>query len=381
MAIPLGTCVQGFVDTISRPSGRSPHAEIRLHFVQMVLADGYSVELYNSPLQSVASDIGSVSSDPAQQELLIEQGGLGGAPVADVFVNVSASSDVLLDNGTQFEIQLERPLSLDSARISAAIAVSKSPRISQFKSATKCRFYRWNTRHSRNSRHRHSWQPWHARHCHSRHEWRTGHRHSRYLPHARHCHPRHSGYTGHRLPRPAGRGLRAAGSIRIFQIVSRSWCADARRPATDQRKLQSHLDGRGRQRRCPPHPQKDARHRRQSSRRKTSDKSVQEYCYPARQCRRPAIPRVRAIQRTNRRALLRTSLRRKFLSHRQQTTRRLIPQLRGVSFSSTDFSPCAFNAARSTARSRDQSAQPNRSATNTATPHAPQPHPRAPAAA
>jgi hypothetical protein len=42
MAIPRGTCVQGFVDAISRPSGRSPHAEIRLHFVQMVFADGYS---------------------------------------------------------------------------------------------------------------------------------------------------------------------------------------------------------------------------------------------------------------------------------------------------------------------------------------------------
>jgi hypothetical protein len=140
MAIPPGTYVQGFVDTISRPSGHSPHAEFRLHFVQMVFADGYSVELYNTPLPSAASDRAAVPSDPVQQELLIEQGGLGGAPVADVFVNVSAGSDVLLDSGTQFEIQLERPLSLDPARIAAAIAVSKSPRISQFKSATECRF-------------------------------------------------------------------------------------------------------------------------------------------------------------------------------------------------------------------------------------------------
>jgi hypothetical protein len=139
MAIPPGTYEQGLVDTISRPSGPSPHAEFRLHFVQMVFADGYNVELYNTPLPS-PSDSAAVPSDPVQQELLIEQGGLDGAPVADVFVNVSASSDVLLDNGTQFEIQLERPLSLDSARIAAAIAVSKSPRISQFKSATKCRF-------------------------------------------------------------------------------------------------------------------------------------------------------------------------------------------------------------------------------------------------
>lgn len=140
MAIPPGTYLQGFVDTISRPSGRSPHAEFRLHFVQMVFADGYSVELYNTPLPSAASDSAAVLSDPVQQELLIEQGGLGGAPIADVFVNVSASSDVLLDNGTQFEIQLERPLSLNSARIAEAIAVAKPPRISQFKSATKCRF-------------------------------------------------------------------------------------------------------------------------------------------------------------------------------------------------------------------------------------------------
>lgn len=140
MAIPPGTYVQGLVDTISRPSGRSPHAEFRLHFVQMVFADGYSVELYSAPRQSAASESNAVPSDAVQQELLIEQGGLVGAPVADVIVSVSARSDVLLDNGTQFEIQLERPLSLDSARIAAAIAVSKSPRISQFKSATKCRF-------------------------------------------------------------------------------------------------------------------------------------------------------------------------------------------------------------------------------------------------
>jgi hypothetical protein len=73
MAIPPGTYVQGFVDTISRPSGHSPHAEFRLHFVQMVFADGYSVELYNTPLPSAASDRAAVPSDPVQQELLIEQ--------------------------------------------------------------------------------------------------------------------------------------------------------------------------------------------------------------------------------------------------------------------------------------------------------------------
>ena len=48
MAIPLGTYVQGQIDTLTPPGWLSPHAQFQMHFTKIIFADGYTVELPGS---------------------------------------------------------------------------------------------------------------------------------------------------------------------------------------------------------------------------------------------------------------------------------------------------------------------------------------------
>jgi hypothetical protein len=61
------------------------------------------------------------------------------AAVATVNVQVAGRSDVLLDNGTQFEMVMEQPLALDTAAIAAAVRLSRPPKAWDWKSASLCR--------------------------------------------------------------------------------------------------------------------------------------------------------------------------------------------------------------------------------------------------
>jgi hypothetical protein len=106
MAIPPGSYVKGTIDILYRPSLRSGHAEFRMSFAQIVFANGYTVAL------------------PA---------------AATVNVQVAASSDVLLDNGSQFEMVLAQPLTLDAAAVAAAVRVSRAPQPRDWKTASLCR--------------------------------------------------------------------------------------------------------------------------------------------------------------------------------------------------------------------------------------------------
>jgi hypothetical protein len=110
MAIPPGTYVKGNIDILSPPGRFSNQAEFRMYFSQMVFANGYTVSF---PDPDIA--------------------------IATPTVSVSSRSDVLLDNGTQFEMVLDRAVSLDAARVAAAGTRSKAPEIAQWKSATQCR--------------------------------------------------------------------------------------------------------------------------------------------------------------------------------------------------------------------------------------------------
>ncbi len=107
MAIPPGTYVKGTIDILYRPSARSDRAEFRMSFAEIVFANGYTVALP--------------------------------AAVATVNVLVAPRSDVLLDNGSQFEMVLEQPLTLDAAAIAAAVRVSRPPKPWDWKSASLCR--------------------------------------------------------------------------------------------------------------------------------------------------------------------------------------------------------------------------------------------------
>jgi len=147
MAVPPGTYVEGVIDSLTRP-GHSGHAAFQLHFTELIFANGYFVPLDTAASGQPASKLpasassapSAISGDLVQQAYLAELGGLSGAPSAMLYVNVSSSSDVLLDNGTQFDMIVQTPLQLDAARIANALSVSKAPLLTQFKSATQCRF-------------------------------------------------------------------------------------------------------------------------------------------------------------------------------------------------------------------------------------------------
>ena len=108
MAIPPRTYVRGQIDILTLPRLLSGHAELRVQFTQMVFADGSAVALSDGAL-------------------------------ATLNVAVSPRSDILLDNGTQFEMVLERPLTLDAEHVAAAVRLTKPVKAAPWKSATRCR--------------------------------------------------------------------------------------------------------------------------------------------------------------------------------------------------------------------------------------------------
>lgn len=107
MAISPGTYIKGTIDILCRSGLGSGRAEFRMSFSQIVFANGYTAAIP--------------------------------AAIASVNVLVAARSDVLLDNGSQFEMTFEQPLALEAAAVAAAARVTRPPKPSDWKSASLCR--------------------------------------------------------------------------------------------------------------------------------------------------------------------------------------------------------------------------------------------------
>src|SRR5580704_15294401 len=118
IAIPPGTYVQGQIDALTRPSWLSSRATFQMHFTKMIFANGYTVEIPSVP-QNTSGQAGQ--SGKSGQAVLPKIP----AASATVYVEVSSRSDILLDNGTQIEMVLQSPLSLDAARVMAAARQTK----------------------------------------------------------------------------------------------------------------------------------------------------------------------------------------------------------------------------------------------------------------
>jgi hypothetical protein len=137
MAIPPGTYVQGQIDSLTLPRWLSPHAEFHIHFTKIIFANGYTVELgarrnasAGEPVAPRASTLPGTPPPPDGDVF---------AAVANPYVVVSSSSDVLLDNGTQIDMVLQVPLRLNAAKVAAAARQSNTGSLAQLKSATRCR--------------------------------------------------------------------------------------------------------------------------------------------------------------------------------------------------------------------------------------------------
>ena len=111
--VPTGTHAEGRIGILIRPGLRSPGAELRVPFAQMILASGQVVNLPGTPEEPGA--------------------------VANINVQLAPRSDVLLDIGTPIEIVFDRPPLMDSAAIAAAVRHTSRLDLTQFKSASQCR--------------------------------------------------------------------------------------------------------------------------------------------------------------------------------------------------------------------------------------------------
>jgi hypothetical protein len=130
VAIPAGTYVQGTIQSITRPSRFRGRAEIQVLLTTLIFGNGYIAQLPSLP--SIAANAQS-SADQSSTNLPL-------APtLMKLSVDVSASSDVLIDNGAQFDAMLGAPLLLDSNQVKAARTATRPVDLAQLKSASMCR--------------------------------------------------------------------------------------------------------------------------------------------------------------------------------------------------------------------------------------------------
>jgi len=149
MVIPAGTYVQGVIDRVHRPGRVKGKAEILMHFTSLVFPNGYTVVMpagvENVPgaeqekvkdqegtiqgggnkgekvktaagTAATGAVIGAASSGTGKGALI--GGGIGGAAGLAIAM-LSRGPDVRLMPGTSLEMIIQRPLTLDSARVHA----------------------------------------------------------------------------------------------------------------------------------------------------------------------------------------------------------------------------------------------------------------------
>ncbi len=149
LAIPVGTYVEGVIDKVA--TGRSGPS-VRMRFNHLLFSNGYRVAVSGANTQAKAlsprstspettatsSESGPVYGLVAQQQsptlppppshtgaiVGVAVGGAAAAVVAIVLLNRHGGGRnlVLFDSGWQFAMVLENPVSLDSARVAAALA-------------------------------------------------------------------------------------------------------------------------------------------------------------------------------------------------------------------------------------------------------------------
>jgi hypothetical protein len=83
-----------------------------MHFTKIIFASGYTLELESAPAQ---------------------------AATATVHVQVTSRNDVLLDNGAQFDMIVQTPLTLDANRVAQAVRQSRPIAVAPARSASMCR--------------------------------------------------------------------------------------------------------------------------------------------------------------------------------------------------------------------------------------------------
>jgi hypothetical protein len=193
IAIPPGTFVEGIIDALTRPTWRTKRADFQMHFTKLIFVNGYTVDLPDAPQ-------GAATARPANSLA-------GPTATASVRVDVSYASDILLDNGSQFEMGGATPhlAGCEASFRGCAPHQTASDRSISIRDPLPP-----NSRVAWNLRHRHTG---HARYTGytadsytRRGTWHAGHRHTGYATDPRYTHnsyPRFSGHSGNCVPRAA----------------------------------------------------------------------------------------------------------------------------------------------------------------------------------
>jgi hypothetical protein len=157
LAIPAGTYVQGTVEKVGK-SGGPGHAGLQIRFTRMVFANGYSVPLDGATAEARADGVdGTLPGDTVEGRVVpvstqgfqqsFQQGPaptppplpplpgphigaavgvVGGvaaaAIVTAILLHRRQGVETVLDAGTQLEMVLENPVSVDADRVAAAVA-------------------------------------------------------------------------------------------------------------------------------------------------------------------------------------------------------------------------------------------------------------------
>jgi hypothetical protein len=134
IAIPEGTYVQGQIDSFTKPGWLSPHAQFQIHFTKLIFANGYAVDLIAPQTIAPGDD---------QAATAYAKAGDVAVALATPYVQVSSSSDILLDNGTQIEMVLQLQVQLDAASVESAVQQTNPSLPAPVPSATMCRPTPW----------------------------------------------------------------------------------------------------------------------------------------------------------------------------------------------------------------------------------------------
>jgi hypothetical protein len=135
VAIPAGSYVLGRILAITPPTRKVSHANVRILFEQVILANGYARMLTPTGRASVDATAQKTAA-AAQTATASMLNSLG--TMTDVGIKVTTANDLLLDNGAQMEIELAYPMRLNAARVAQAIPLSNPPAPGSLHSATLC---------------------------------------------------------------------------------------------------------------------------------------------------------------------------------------------------------------------------------------------------
>jgi len=153
--VPAGSYIQGKISRVERAGHGNGRAEILMHFTSMIYPSGYTVMLPGSVQNTPGADNNSVKDEEGtiQQDKdtgkKVEEGaqdgayggaigGIGGAVASGLngarigagagaaagiaYALLKRGSDVKLDVGTSIEMQIQRPITVDTTRIAVARA-------------------------------------------------------------------------------------------------------------------------------------------------------------------------------------------------------------------------------------------------------------------